>query len=107
MSFISRLESIAKGALRLLPIGEELAGAAGVPAGVLGQIDQAVQIAEAVAASVGAAKQGAQKSAAILPLVIDALKASALVRGHEVGDEALFTEAAQGFINSTVLLEKA
>src|SRR5204862_2455993 len=101
MSFLSRLESIAKGALRLLPFGEKLAGAAGVPLGALEQIDQAVQIAEAVAASIGAVNAGGQKSAAILPLVIDALKASAIVRGHEVGDEALFTQAAQGYINDT------
>ena|SRR5437660_1109942 len=107
MSFISRLEAVGKGILGVWSFAAPMAGALGFPAGVLGEIDRAVQIAEATALAVGQAKAGAAKSQAIIGFVKEALLASSLVAGHEIGDEALFTQAAQGMIDSVVLLEKA
>jgi hypothetical protein len=74
---------------------------AGTAVNDLTQIGQLVAQIEAAFASIPNAT-GAQKLSALVPLVANIIKTSEMVAGKKIANQALFTQAAQGFAQATV-----
>lgn len=105
MGFLSVMKAIGLGSLRAFGVAAPLVSAM-VPKAdpFIAEVIAVVGTTERVVTALKSNATGADKAAASLPLVVEALKASELVSGHHIADTAQFQKACQLYIDATVAL---
>ncbi len=99
MGFVSVLSKIGKGILAGLKIFSPVAGVFAPAGGVLGRIAIAIMAAERVAEAANLTTAGGIKMEGVEPLAAEAIKASEIVAGHEIGDESLFGQGVRKIVS--------
>lgn len=107
MGFLSVLSKIGKGILTitgLLNVPATLFSSAG---GALGKISGYVIAVERMAEQANLTTAGGLKLDSVAPLAEQVIKGSELVSGHEIADEALFSEGTRDIVTGIVKILKS
>lgn len=111
MGFLSVLKAIGKGIASVAGLAPLVQGVtqAIAPQAVPfeAELFKIVGITERAFEAMGQGSNGAAKAGAALPLVIEAIKASNLLAGHQLANPEAIGVAAQHFIDGTVALLNA